>query len=180
MHPSQRTYACACGARSERLAHPPPRHLLGERVPSGYTRPVTRAHDDGRGDRPSGFGLVGASEPHDPRTALPLERVRTSEQIEALARDFDSIVESCESEAYDDEHDPEGHTIAFERQQVAALLRDARSHLVEIDHAIVRLGEGTYGTCELCGGPIAPERLTTRPASRTCVACAIQPRGALW
>lgn len=141
---------------------------------------MTLAHDDGHDGRPPGSDPVHAPASHDPRTALPLERVRTIEQIESLARDFDSIVESCESDAYDDEHDPEGHTIAFERQQVAALLRDARSHLVEIDHAIVRLDEGTYGTCELCGGPIALERLATRPASRTCVACAIQPRGALW
>ena len=60
---------------------------------------------------------------------LLAERARTTAQIEALSRDFDSFVEAAELVATDDEHDPEGHTIAFERQQVAALLRDARSHL---------------------------------------------------
>jgi RNA polymerase-binding transcription factor DksA len=104
--------------------------------------------------------------------ALVEERARTAAQAVALSRDFDSVVESCEQDAYDDEHDPEGHTIAFERQQVAALLRDARSHLADLDAALARVEGGTYGTCEACRRPIAPERLAARPASRRCVTCA--------
>ena len=107
-----------------------------------------------------------------PSRLLLLERARTVGQIEALSRDFDSIVASCEADAYDDEHDPEGHTIAYERQQVAALLREARGHLASLDLAIERLGAGTYGTCEVCGRQIAPARLASRPAASTCVACA--------
>ena len=103
---------------------------------------------------------------------LALERERTVAQIHALTSDFDSIVESCESDAYDDEHDPEGHTIAYERQQVAALLREARSHLDQLDLAADRLEAGTYGRCEVCSGAITAARLATRPAASTCVACA--------
>lgn len=105
-------------------------------------------------------------------SALSDERDRTIRQIAALAADFDSIVESCEADAYDDEHDPEGHTIAFERQQVVGLLLDARTHLADLDGALARLGEGSYGTCEGCGLPIPAARLAARPASRTCVTCA--------
>ena len=108
----------------------------------------------------------------DPCRLLPHERARAVGQIEALSRDFDSIVESCEADAYDDEHDPEGHTIAYERQQVAALLREARAHLASLDLAIERLRSGTYGTCEVCGQQIAPARLASRPAAPTCVGCA--------
>jgi DnaK suppressor protein len=100
------------------------------------------------------------------------ERERTAAQIEALSREFDGIVEAAELVATDDEHDPEGHTIAFERQQVAALLRDARSHLADIDDALARVAASSYGTCESCGGPIAPARLAARPAARTCITCA--------
>jgi DnaK suppressor protein len=103
---------------------------------------------------------------------LLAERARTTAQIEALSRDFDSFVEAAELVATDDEHDPEGHTIAFERQQVAALLRDARCHLRDLDIALARVAAGSYGTCESCGGPIATERLAARPATRTCIACA--------
>lgn len=108
----------------------------------------------------------------DPVLLLALERRRALRQIGSLSRDFDSVVESCESDAYDDEHDPEGHTIAFERQQLAGLLLDARAHLVELDLALERVADGTYGRCGSCRNAIAAERLTSRPASRTCVACA--------
>jgi RNA polymerase-binding transcription factor DksA len=103
---------------------------------------------------------------------LLAERARTIDQIDALTREFDGIVEAAELVATDDEHDPEGHTIAFERQQVAALLRDARSHLRDLDDALARMAAGSYGTCESCGRPIAAERLAARPASRTCIDCA--------
>ena len=72
----------------------------------------------------------------------------------------------------DDEHDPEGATIAFERQQVAALLAQARQRLADVDDALARAATGDYGTCESCGRPIAPERLAARPAARTCIDCA--------
>ena len=106
------------------------------------------------------------------RDDLLAERARTVAQIEALAREFDGIVEAAELVATDDEHDPEGHTIAFERQQVAALLRDARSHLGDLDDALARVALGTYGVCASCGRPIAADRLAARPAARTCIACA--------
>ena len=69
----------------------------------------------------------------------------------------------------DDEHDPEGQTIAYERSQTGALVRQAEHHLLEIDAALARLAAGTYGICEVCGEPIAPGRLEARPTARTCV-----------
>lgn len=96
----------------------------------------------------------------------------TADQIGALDLEFERFVAAAELVATDDEHDPEGHTIAVERQQVAGLLRAARRHLVELDLAVERLDAGTYGTCEGCGQAIATERLDALPAARTCVACA--------
>lgn len=103
---------------------------------------------------------------------LAEERSRTKDQIAALERDFEAMVDASALVATDDEHDPEGSTIAFERAQVAALLNQARRHLAELDEAVERLRSGTYGTCERCGQPIAAERLGARPAARTCLACA--------
>ena len=74
--------------------------------------------------------------------------------------------------ATDDEHDPEGATIAFERAQLAGLLESAGDHLASLDDALDRLREGRYGTCEVCGRPIDPARLAARPAARTCITCA--------
>ena len=72
----------------------------------------------------------------------------------------------------DDEHDPEGATIAFERSQVDALVRQTEQHLAEVDAALARLADGTYGLCERCGRPIPEGRLEARPVARTCVPCA--------
>jgi RNA polymerase-binding transcription factor DksA len=110
-----------------------------------------------------------ASSPED---ALHAERASTLRQIGALTRDWEGIVESFSMIGVDDEHDPEGATLAFERSQVEALLSRARHRLADLDRAVERLREGSYGTCERCGGPIAAERLAARPEARTCIACA--------
>ena len=96
----------------------------------------------------------------------------TLERIRSMSRDFDGIVAASADTNADDEHDPEGQTIAFERAQVAALLAQARAQLDDIEMAAARLADGTYTVCERCGGPIATERLEARPAVRTCIACA--------
>ncbi|MGY2075420.1 TraR/DksA family transcriptional regulator [Blastococcus sp. SYSU DS0828] len=103
-----------------------------------------------------------------------LSRARTEAlaQIEALTREFDAIVAASQASNADDEHDPEGATIAFERQQVVALLEQARRRLADVDAAVVTVENGTYGRCETCGRPIAPERLAARPTARTCIDCA--------
>ena len=103
---------------------------------------------------------------------LAEERVAALAQIEALTREFDGVVAASKASNADDEHDPEGATIAFERQQVVALLDQARRRLADVDAALARRAEGGYGTCESCGRSIAPERLAARPAARTCIACA--------
>ncbi|HEX3388767.1 MAG TPA: TraR/DksA C4-type zinc finger protein [Streptosporangiaceae bacterium] len=106
------------------------------------------------------------------RRALAAERQQTLDRITAVRREFDGIVESTAGVATDDEHDPEGATIAFERAQLAALLDQGRRHLAELDEAASRLQQGRYGQCERCGQPIAAGRLAARPAARTCMACA--------
>ncbi|MFJ3222567.1 TraR/DksA family transcriptional regulator [Streptomyces sp. NPDC086783] len=118
----------------------------------------------------------GAASPRghaDPvRERLAAERRGTCEQIAALERDFEGIVQANALVAVDDEHDPEGSSTAFERAHVAALLARAREHLTDLDSARERRERGTYGWCDACGAPIPPERLEVRPAARTCVGCA--------
>jgi RNA polymerase-binding transcription factor DksA len=106
-----------------------------------------------------------------------LARVRadTLAQIEGLTREFEEVVAASRSSNADDEHDPEGATIAFERQQVAALLDQARARLADVDDALARAASGDYGRCADCGQPIAAERLAARPQARTCIDCAAAP-----
>ena len=73
------------------------------------------------------------------------------------------MVAASRSSNADDEHDPEGATIAFERQQVVALLDAARRRLADVEAALARREAGGYGICEICGRPIA-RRAAGRPA----------------
>ena len=111
------------------------------------------------------------AEPEGAGTALAAARERARARLASLEREFAGIVEAARGAGTDDEHDPEGATVAFERQHVAALARAAREHLADIDAALARLAEGSYGTCQACGRPIGAERLAARPAARTCIGC---------
>ncbi|GAA3658586.1 TraR/DksA C4-type zinc finger protein [Nocardioides ginsengisoli] len=112
--------------------------------------------------------MVGMDHPRD---LLEAERREALRRLAELTGDFDEVVAASRDTNADDEHDPEGTTIAFERSQLAALLRQIRAHLAEVDAALSRLEAGDYGRCEVCGREIAPERLAVRPAARTCVTC---------
>jgi len=105
------------------------------------------------------------------RERLEAERRSAAGRLAALRRDFTGIIDASRDSNADDEHDPEGATIACERQQVDGLIRQTEKHLVEIESALVRLEAGAYGVCERCGRPVAAGRLEARPTARTCVTC---------
>ena len=106
------------------------------------------------------------------REVLLAERDRTRLRLARLLGDYGGMVEASRDSNADDEHDPEGATIAFERSQVGALVRQAREKLAQVEAAIERLDAGTYGTCTVCGRPIAAARLEARPSATRCVECA--------
>jgi RNA polymerase-binding transcription factor DksA len=106
-----------------------------------------------------------------PADLLAAERTSAVERIAGLNRELAGIIESAAAGA-DDEHDPEGATLAFERQHIVALLSQATRQLAHIDAAIGRLADGSYGQCVNCGMHIGKARLTARPATTTCIRCA--------
>jgi DnaK suppressor protein len=63
-----------------------------------------------------------------------------------------------------------GHTTA-ERGNLIALVRELRANLREVERALGKMERGTYGLCERCGTPIAPERLEAIPWARLCISC---------
>lgn len=106
------------------------------------------------------------------RDRLGVEREETLARLASLTRSFDDVVASIDGVGNDDEHDPEGATIGFERAQIAALLDAARVQLRSIDDALERIANGSYGRCVVCERAIPLERLEVRPTSLTCVTCA--------
>lgn len=109
---------------------------------------------------------------YDARGLLAAERDQTLRRLAALTDDYDAVVAASLDTNADDEHDPEGSTIAYERSQLSALMAQAERQLAEIEAAESRLAEGTYGRCSVCGRDIPEGRLEARPVARTCVDCA--------
>lgn len=123
------------------------------------------------------------NDPSDPTSTSPADdrspahrlltlREEGRARLARLEHDVTGVVEASHSSNADDEHDPEGATIAFEREQLTALVHQARERLAAVDEAIDRVSAGTYGRCSSCGGPIGDDRLAALPTTTRCRACA--------
>lgn len=110
-------------------------------------------------------------------TRLDDERAVLTARVARLADDMAALIAASRDSNADDEHDPEGQTIAYERSQLSAVTSQAQDHLVEIDAALERVAAGTYGVCEACHRLIDAARLEARPTARTCVQHAHARRG---
>ena len=117
--------------------------------------------------------MTSSADNDELRRRLSELRATSLERADRLAASFADIVEGASDVATDDEHDPEGHTIAWERQQLAALIDEARQTAVALNAALRRTDEGTYGRCTACGDEINAARLEALPATATCISCAV-------
>src|SRR2546423_9277769 len=118
--------------------------------------------------------------------------VEEKERLEGVKATFDDehLEDESESEAISelasyDQHQADVGTETFEREKDLSILERIEAELNDVDHALRRLDEGTYGVCEACGKPIGEERLEAMPAARFCLndqaqaeRAARQPRGA--
>ena len=101
--------------------------------------------------------------------------VANTAQEAALLRQHAQIVAASADSNADDEHDPEGSTIAFERAQVATLLDRTRSAGADLARARARVEAGTYCVCGVCGAPNGACRLAARPHPRMFITPAAAP-----
>ena len=104
------------------------------------------------------------------RAALLAEQERSRRLLAAVEQSMQDVATAREGSNSDDEHDPEGATLAWERGSLGAVRDDARRRLDLVDAALGRLDAGTYGRCLVGGEPIPPARLAAVPWARTCVA----------
>jgi len=103
------------------------------------------------------------------RMLLEAERARKLALLPALRADIASANAARQNSNVDDEHDPEGATIAFELSQASALLDQSRSGLTQVEAALERISAGTYGSCSICGEQIGEGRLEARPWTPFCI-----------
>jgi RNA polymerase-binding transcription factor DksA len=68
-----------------------------------------------------------------------------------------------------DQHQADVGTETFNRERDLSILERVEAELADVEHALRRLDDGTYGTCEACGRPIDEGRLEAMPAARFCL-----------
>lgn len=120
---------------------------------------------------------VDAAEPglDEVRAVIHAERRRLESAVDSLTASFADLTEAADASPPDDEHDPEGHTIAFERSQLAAQRDGYLRAIDELVAAEMRLDDPRSVFCEECGGSIPLERRLAVPATERCIDCA-RPR----
>jgi len=106
------------------------------------------------------------------RTALERERATYLEQAASLKAEAESLVEEMEpGDIQFDDESGEGGTVTVDRERDLALSAQALAAVEEIDHALVKMNNGTYGICENCGRLIPKARLEALPYARLCIDC---------
>ena len=115
---------------------------------------------------------IGAMDSDDARARLEDERSRLSR----LRDDFVEQGLTSESEndslgelSHVDQHQADVGTETFHREADLSILEQVQAELADVEHALQRLDDGTYGTCEACGKPIDDGRLEAIPAARFCL-----------
>lgn len=102
---------------------------------------------------------------------LQQERQRAQEALDYLHEENQSQLDDDREEIQSDNHPGDMATATFDRELDYTLEENVERALAEIDAALRRIEEGTYGLCVNCGQPIAPERLEALPWATLCIDC---------
>ena len=119
--------------------------------------------------------VAGKSDPKkegvDKRTLTRFKKILLKER-EDIIGEVKQISESSKEMGQDGIQDigDEAANI-YNKQILLSLSENERVRLQEVDEALDRIANGTYGTCEECGGPISLKRLEVRPVAKYCVPC---------
>jgi RNA polymerase-binding transcription factor DksA len=99
------------------------------------------------------------------RASLEAERASLRQQLDDLG--FGDTA----GHAYDANF-ADSSQVTAERGEAEAVAQKLRETLDEVEHALGKIDEGAFGTCENCGKQISPARLEVMPAARYCIDCA--------
>ena len=96
------------------------------------------------------------------------------ERLQGIKTEIDGARDESQQDGLEelssyDQHPADVGTETFEREKDLSILDSVEGELADIEHALQRLDDGTYGTCEACGKPISDDRLEALPATRFCV-----------
>ena len=119
-----------------------------------------------------GWGTLPGMDAERARQLVVSER----ERLESLVREREAEGIGTESETENiselssfDQHHGDIGTETFEREKDFSLLEQLEAEIGDLDAALRKVDEGTYGICEICGREIDAERLEAMPGTRTCI-----------
>lgn len=102
---------------------------------------------------------------------------KIKQQLQSLRDDYTKRIDAIEVETHHKEAPVEKdfaeQATQSENDDVLAALDDEAQHMImQVDTALSRIEQGTYGICKACGEPIANERLLAAPYAALCISCA--------
>lgn len=107
----------------------------------------------------------------DKKTLQRLKKVLLKDREEIIG-EVKQIFESSKEMGQDGIQDIGDEAANIYNKQILLSLNESeRLHLQEVDEALDRIGNGSYGICEECEGPIGLKRLEVRPVAKYCVPC---------
>ncbi len=109
----------------------------------------------------TGFNLL--------RSRLESERKRLIEELAQLKASIRPAEERREGSPFGKREEEAAESFELEKRLV--LDKRVRDLLAEVEHALHKFEEGTYGLCDICGQPIVPARLEALPQASLCLSC---------
>jgi DnaK suppressor protein len=137
-------------------------------------KPVTGKADP----RPAAPGSLVVRPDEDPWTTEELAEVkaqlkadvkRLTDELEIAEEDLAGLMRSSGEGAGNDQADV--GSASYERDQELTIANNARDMLLQSQHALDRIANGSYGVCEVCGEPIGKNRLMVFPRATMCLSC---------
>ncbi|HEX6595539.1 MAG TPA: TraR/DksA C4-type zinc finger protein [Acidimicrobiales bacterium] len=108
-------------------------------------------------------------DPQHARQRLQEEQARLQHMRDDFGEADESENDSVGELSGLDQHQADLGTETFEREKDLSILENVEAELADIEHALARISDGSYGTCEACGRAIDEERLEAMPATRLCL-----------
>lgn len=111
------------------------------------------------------------------RKRLEEEQVRLGELVRDIEAEREEVrLTETSSDRSPDPNTAEGGSLAFEMEKELSLWQNAQDILAKIEEAVVRIDEGTYGSCDECRTAIPVTRLEALPYTKLCVDCSASRR----
>ncbi|TAK71122.1 MAG: TraR/DksA family transcriptional regulator [Actinomycetota bacterium] len=171
--PATKAAATKTAATKTAATKTPAARTVRDTASAGSTEPGTSGGHDV--PSPAGPAVLPGEAPWtdaelaDLRSALSVDLHRLREEVRIAEADIADLIRDSGEGAGDDQAD--AGTKTFEREHEMSLANYARDMVDQVLHAISRLDDGTFGSCESCGNPIGKARLQAFPRASLCLSC---------